>query len=81
MRVTLVASEGPSLVRVSVYDTMPPLTALIGPLFERSRSALGTRVSVSLAVSLPGKRSLGWETLAVFTNVPVAAEEIVPVAV
>ena len=48
------------------------------------RSAVGTNVSVSVAVLLPGVGSTvppGRATVAVFDRVPVAAAEIVPVTV
>src|SRR5258708_6491446 len=62
----------------------PPAVTLAGPLFAALRSACGVRVSVSVAVLLPGVGSVvpaGAVTLAVLVRLPVAEAEMLAVTV
>src|SRR5258708_7664052 len=62
----------------------PPAVTLAGPLFAALRSACGVRVSVSVAVLLPGVGSVvpaGAVTLAVLLRLPVAEAEMLAVTV
>src|SRR5229473_3294657 len=62
----------------------PPVVTLAGPVFTALRSACGVRVSVSVAVLLPGVGSVvptGAVTLAVLLRLPVAEAEMLAVTV
>ena len=76
---------GPLLVTTIVYVRLCPGTAVVTPsVFEIDRSAVGVKVSVSVAELLPGVGSVypdGTETLAVLAIEPVAEAETVPVTV
>src|SRR3954469_16306641 len=79
------AFEGPALLAVIVYVTLPPGVAVVTPsVFVIDKSALPASVSLSVAELLPGVGSVtpaGDVTVAVLLNVPVAAAETVQLAV
>jgi len=83
--VAAVTADGPEFVATMVYVTGVPGTSDVAPsVLVIDKSAVGTSVSVSVAVLLPGVGSVvppGRATLAVFANDPVAPAEIVPVSV
>ena len=76
---------GPELLAVIVYVTEPPGVADVTPsVFVIARSADALNVSVSVAVLLPGAGSVtppGGATVAVLLKLPVAAAEMVQLAV
>jgi len=80
-----VAVDGPPFVATIVYDTAVPGTSLVAPsVLVIDRSAVGTNVSVSVAVLLAGVGSVipaRTVAVAVFARVPVAVEAIVAVTV
>ena len=80
-----VTVEGPALVATMVYVTLlPGITVVTPSVFVIERSAVGLRVSVSVAELLPGVGSVmppGAVTVAVLTRVPVAVAETVAVTV
>jgi hypothetical protein len=80
------AALGPLLfVAVIVYVTEPPGVAVVTPsVLVMARFACGVSVSVSVAVLLPGVGSVtvtDVATVEVFTNEPVAAPEMLQLAV
>ena len=77
-------ADGPLLVATMVYTMPVPGTSASTPsVLVMARSAVGTRVSVSVAASLPaGSVTVaGAVTVAVLVRVPVAVDEIVAVMV
>ena len=80
-----VALLGPALLAVMVYVVEPPGVAVVTPsVLVIARSALAPSVSLSVAELLPGVGSVtpaGAVTVEVLLNVPVAAAEIVQLAV
>src|SRR5579859_2583160 len=80
-----VALLGPALDAVIVYVVVPPAVTEVTPsVFVIDRSALAPSVSESVAELLPGFGSVtlaGAVTVAVLLSVPVAAAEIVQLAV
>src|SRR5436189_33366 len=78
-----VALLGPALDAVIVYVTEPPGVAVVTPsVFVIARSADALNVSVSVAELLPGVGSVtGADTVAVLLKLPVAAAEMVQLAV
>ena len=76
-----VTADGPTFRAVIVYVTLLPGTTVVTPsVFVIERSAVGLRVSVSVAVLFPGVGSVtppGAATVAVFASVPVAVAETV----
>ena len=83
--VAAVTVEGPAFVATTVYVIGEPGTAVVAPsVFVITKSAVGVRVSVSVAVLLPGVRSVTpepVETVAVLANEPVAPGATVPMTV
>src|SRR6185295_15429227 len=79
------ASLGPGFDAVIVYVTEPPGVAVVTPsVLVIARSALAASVSLSVAELLPGVGSVtpaGAVTVDVLLSVPVAAAEIVQLAV
>src|SRR4051794_35029779 len=80
-----VAVLGPEFDATIVYVTDPPGVAVVTPsVLVIARSALAASVSLSVAELLPGVGSVtpaGAATVDVLLNVPVAAAEIVQLAV
>lgn len=80
-----VALLGPALDAAIVYVTDPPAVAVVTPsVFVIERSADAPSVSVSVAELLPGVGSVtppGAVTVAVLLSVPLAAAEMVQLAV
>src|ERR1051326_5744238 len=80
-----VALLGPAFDAVIVYVTEPPGVAVVTPsVFVIARSADALNVSVSVAELLPGVGSVtppGADTVAVLLKLPVAAAEMVQLAV
>src|SRR5919108_3470341 len=78
------ASEGPVLETVIVYVSSVPGTALVLPsVLLIDRFTRGVSVSVSVEESLPALVSVSpapGDSVAVFTSVPRADAEIVPVS-
>src|SRR3954463_10123946 len=76
---------GPAFEAVMVYVTEPPAVAVVTPsVLVIERSAEAPRVSLSVALLLPGVGSVtpaGAVTVAVLLRVPVAAAEMVQLAV
>ena len=76
---------GPTFDAVIVYVTEPPAVAVVTPsVLVMPRLALAESVSESVAELLPGVGSVtpaGGVTVAVLLRVPVAAAEIVQLAV
>lgn len=73
-----VTGDGPVFVATIVYVTDVPATSVVAPsVFVIDRSAVGTKVSVSVAALLPGVGSVtppGAATVAVFDRDPVAVD-------
>src|SRR3954470_2550904 len=80
-----VALLGPAVEAVTVWVTEPPAVAVVTPsVLVIERSALAPRVSLSVAELLAGVGSVtpaGAATVAVLLRVPVAAAEMVQLAV
>src|SRR5689334_13159050 len=80
-----VALLGPTLLAVMVYVTEPPAVAVVTPsVLVIARSAVAPSPSVSVAELLPGVGSVtppGVATVAVLVSEPVAAAEMVQLAV
>jgi hypothetical protein len=74
--------EGPLLVTVTVYETLLPGTSVVAPSdLTTARSALGLKVSVSVAELFPDVGSVtpaGTATDAVFASDPDAEADTVP---
>jgi hypothetical protein len=68
-RETPMASSGPALITVIVYDTLAPGTALAGPVLLTERSALGamTGVVTDAVLSAAFGSAVGELTVAVLT--------------
>src|SRR6476469_6141955 len=80
-----VALLGPAFDAVIVWVTLPPGVAVVTPsVLVIARSADALKVSLSVAELLPGVGSVtpaGAVTVAVLESVPVAAAEMVQLAV